>query len=187
MEKLPQLYNELASWFHLMTSPEDYGEEAAFYQHVICNSSRIPVNRVLELGSGGGNNASHMKASFRLTLTDLSEDMLAISRQLNPECEHIQSDMRNFRLERQFDSVFVQDAVSHITNPEDLSLVMKSAFIHCKGGGVVLFAPDYVRETFKPSTQHGGHDSDIRSLRFWSGHATRIPAIRFTSQILRFY
>ena len=165
-EQLPRLYRDLADWFHLMTAPEDYTDEADFYRRVIRNNSRIPVTGVLELGSGGGNNASHMKSSFRLTLIDLSEDMLAVSRRLNPECEHIQGDMRDLRLGRQFDCVFVQDAVSHITNPADLSSVMKSAFIHCKPGGVALFAPDYVRETLRPLTQHGGHDGNGRSMRY---------------------
>jgi ubiquinone/menaquinone biosynthesis C-methylase UbiE len=165
-KKLPRLYHDLAGWFHLMAAPEDYSEEADFYQSVIRKNSRIPVAGVLELGSGGGSNALHMKKSFQLTLIDLSEDMLAVSLRINPECEHIQGDMRDLRLGRRFDSVFVQDAVSHITNPSDLSLVMKTTFVHCKPGGAALFAPDYVRETFKPLTQHGGHDGNGRSLRY---------------------
>ena len=47
---------------------------------------------VLELGSGGGNNASHLKAQFRMTLVDRSPGMLAVSRALNPECEHVEGD-----------------------------------------------------------------------------------------------
>ena len=75
---------------------------------------------VLELGSGGGNNASHMKAHFELTLTDLSPDMLDLSRTINPELEHIQGDMRTLRLGREFDAVFVHDAVVYMTTEEDL-------------------------------------------------------------------
>ena len=59
---------------------------------------------MLELGSGGGNNASHLKAHFQLTLVDLSPAMLAVSRALNPECEHLQGDMRTVRLGRRFDA-----------------------------------------------------------------------------------
>jgi hypothetical protein len=33
-KKLPRLYHDLAGWFHLMTAPEDYSEEADFYQSV---------------------------------------------------------------------------------------------------------------------------------------------------------
>ena len=30
-ESLPRLYTDLAGWFHLLTAPEDYAEEADFY------------------------------------------------------------------------------------------------------------------------------------------------------------
>jgi SAM-dependent methyltransferase len=165
-ETTPRLYHELAKWFHLLTAPEDYKDEAALYSGILKETSRISVTNVLEMGSGGGNNASHMKTWFTLTLTDLSEEMLAISRSLNPECEHIQGDMRNMRLGRQFDAVFVHDAVSYIVFESDLSKVMETAFIHCKPGGVVLFVPDCTRETFAPATSHGGHDGDGRGLRY---------------------
>ena len=43
---------------------------------------------------------------------------------------------------------------------------MATAFVHCRPGGVALFAPDYVRETFAPATTHGGHDGAGRALRY---------------------
>ena len=42
--------------------------------------------------------------------------MLAVSRQLNPECEHLRGDMRTVRLGRTFDAVFVHDAVDYMTD-----------------------------------------------------------------------
>jgi SAM-dependent methyltransferase len=165
-EKTLHLYSDLADWFHLLTAPEDYKEEAEFYSRMIIKNSSIPVKTVLELGSGGGNNASHLKAYFEMTLSDLSEDMLNISRGLNPECEHIQGDMRNVRLGKQFDAVFIQDAISYLNTETDLSAAIETSFLHCKPGGVALFAPDHLRETFKPFTQHGGHDGDSRAMRY---------------------
>ncbi len=165
-EKLPHLYRDLANWFHLLTAPEDYANEAAFYHRVIVENSHIPVKTMLEMGSGGGNNASHLKTHFILTLTDISENMLNISRRLNPECEHIRGDMRNLRLGRQFDAVFVHDAISYITTGEDLAAAIKTAFMHCQPGGVALFCPDYIREKFMPKTRNGGHDKGNRGLRY---------------------
>ena len=107
----PKLYFELSSWYHLLSSPSDYGEEAEFVRSLIAGASAIPPVTVLELGSGGGNNASHLKAHFKLTLADLSEGMLDLSRRLNPECEHIHGDMRTLRLDRLFDAVFIHDAI----------------------------------------------------------------------------
>ena len=162
----PKLYGDLAAWWPLLSPPEDYAEEAEFYRRTLEAHSRRPVQTVLELGSGGGNNASHLTAHYRMTLADLSEGMLAVSRSLNPECEHIQGDMRTLRLGRQFDAVFVHDAVMYMTGEADLRQAMATAFVHCRPGGLALFAPDYVRENFKPGTDHGGSDAGGCGLRY---------------------
>src|SRR5436190_3075338 len=107
----PKLYGELADWFRLLTAPEDYAEEAELYRALVVEGCAFPPRTVLELGSGGGNNASHLKRHFEMTLVDRSREMLAISRSLNPECEHLVGDMRSVRLGRTFDAVFVHDAV----------------------------------------------------------------------------
>jgi len=165
-KRFPRLYGDLSSWFHLLTAPEDYAEEAAFYRKTIIAASSSSPQTMLELGSGGGNNASHLKAYFKMTLVDLSEGMLAISQALNPECEHIQGDMRTVRLGRLFDAVFIHDAITYMTTEEDLHSAIETAFVHCRPGGVAMFSPDHTRETFRPSTGHGGHDGGERSLRY---------------------
>ena len=87
-----RMYGDLAPWWPLISPPERYAEEAAFTTHVI-QSAAIPVGEVLELGSGGGHSASHLKANFDMTLVDLSRDMLELSKRLNPEYRHEQGDM----------------------------------------------------------------------------------------------
>lgn len=162
----PRLYSEFASWFHLLTAPEDYAEEAEFYRKTLVSACKFPPKTILELGSGGGNNASHLKTHFKLTLVDVSPQMLAISEELNPECEHIHGDMRTVRLERIFDAVFVHDAISYMADESDLALVMQTAYRHCRSGGAALFVPDHVRENFYTSTEVGGHDGPDRGMRY---------------------
>ena len=162
----PRLYHELAGWWPLFSKPEDYLEEAQFYWELILRHSQRQPETMLELGSGGGNNASHLKAHFTMTLVDLSPEMLNISKSLNPECEHIQGDMRNTRLGRRFDAVFIHDAISHITTEADLKSTIETAFFHCKSGGAALFCPDYVRENYRSLTEHGGHDAEERGMRY---------------------
>ena len=161
------MYGDLAEWWPLLSPPEEYAEEAAIYQRALLNHARRPLRTLLELGSGGGNNASYLKSRFTMTLVEPSAGMLAVSRRLNPDCEHVQGDMRTVRLERRFDAVFVHDAVCYMTSERDLRAAMATAFIHCEPGGVVLFAPDHVRENFSTSSSHGGHDGpDGRGLRY---------------------
>jgi SAM-dependent methyltransferase len=162
----PKMYRELASWFHLITAPEEYAEEAERYRRLLVGGSRRSVKTVLELGSGGGNNASHLKRHFEMTLVDLSPDMLEVSRSLNPECEHLVGDMRTFRHGRTFDAVFLHDALDYLTTEDDLAATVETAAAHCAPGAAAVFVPDHVRETFESGTDHGGHDGEGRSLRY---------------------
>jgi len=163
----PKLYSELAEWWPLLSAPADYAEEAAFFERLLIDACDRPPRTLLELGSGGGNNASHLKKRFELTLVDRSEGMLAVSRALNPECEHRQGDMREVRLGREFDCVFIHDAIVYMGSEVELRAALETAFVHCAPGGAAVFAPDYLRENFKPETRHGGHDGpDGRALRY---------------------
>jgi SAM-dependent methyltransferase len=169
-----RMYSDLAPWFHLLTHPSDYEEEAAFITRLVEATVEGPADTLLELGSGGGNNASHLKRRFSCTLTDPSRDMLALSRELNPECEHLEGDMRTLRLGRTFDVVLVHDAIMYMTNEDDLRAAIETVAVHVRPGGVAILEPDATRDMFEPKTRHGGHDGDDgRSLRYleWEGDA----------------
>jgi SAM-dependent methyltransferase len=161
-----RLYRDLAEWYPLLTPVGDYAEEAAFYRRLLVSHCRRPPRSLLDLGSGGGHNAAHLKSTLACTLVDLSPEMLALSRRINPECEHVEGDMRSVRLGRLFDCVLVHDAVSYMASREDLAGAVVSAFAHTAPGGVALFLPDFVRETFRPGTETGGSDSGGRALRY---------------------
>jgi SAM-dependent methyltransferase len=158
---MSKMYEELAWWWPLLSPPAEYAEEAAFYGQALAAAADAPIRSVLELGSGGGHNASHMKKAFGpMVLVEPSDAMRALSAALNPDCEHVKGDMRSVRLHRQFDAVFVHDAVCYMLTTDDLRQAIETAFVHCRPGGVALFAPDHVRENFAPGTDHGGHDAD---------------------------
>jgi SAM-dependent methyltransferase len=161
-----RLYADLAPWWPLISPPEEYEEEAAFAARVLGQAAR-PVREVLELGSGGGHLASHLRPRFSMTLADASSQMLEVSRRLNPGCPHIAGDMRTIRLGRDFDAVFVHDAVGYMTSEADLRQVARTAFAHCRPGGVAVFVPDHTAETYQPGTGYGGTDgADGRGARY---------------------
>ena len=179
-----RLYSELADWWPLLSHPDDYEEEAGIYVDAILKVSRREVRTVLELGSGGGNNASHMKKRFTLTLVDLSPNMLEVSRALNPQCEHLEGDMRTVRLGRAFDAVFVHDAIMYMSTEADLKAAIETAAAHVEPGGVALFVPDETTENYEPRTDHGGHDGGGRSLRYLEWH---MPAVDDAAQTAMVY
>lgn len=161
-----KLYDELAVWWPLFSPPEHYTEEAAHLAQVLQTTIVPPPRTVLELGSGGGSNAFHLKHHFTMTLVDIAPNMLDVSRAINPECEHLVGDMLSVRLKREFDAVLVHDAIMYMTTQAELGQAMETAFVHCRPGGMALLVPDYVRENYRTTTQHGGHDGNGRALRY---------------------
>ena len=159
------LYDELVPWYRLLDPTEDHRVEAAIFASAFERAVEGSCATLLELGSGAGNNAFHMKRRFRCTLADRSEPMLALSREINPESEHIAGDMRSLRLDRTFDAVLVHDAVVYMASEADLEAAARTAFVHTRPGGAAIFAPDCVREIFRESTNLFEADEGRMSLR----------------------
>ncbi len=164
---MTELYYRLADWWPAISPPSEYAEEATLYVDMIRSAAHTPVREVLELGSGGGNNASHMKRTLTLTLVEPADRMRELSRTLNPECEHVAGDMRSVRLGRTFDAVFIHDAVMYMTTENDLRAALATAAAHLAPGGVALVVPDATAETFEEATEHGGgEDGSGRRARY---------------------
>jgi len=154
------LYDALVPWYRLLDPPEDHEEEAQLYQGRLERAVSPSPQTLLELGAGAGHNALYLKRRFDCTLTDLSDAMLGLSREINPDCEHVAGDMRTLRLHRSFDAVLAHDAISYMTSREDLAAAAATAFAHTRRGGVAIFAPDCLSDTFGEHSQlHAGHDA----------------------------
>ena len=164
-------YTDLAAWWPLFSPPPHYLEEAQDLLPRLLAAPDAPPATLLELGAGGGSLAFHLKGHLTLTLSDVSPAMLANSRQVNPECEHVVGDMRTIDLNRTFDLVFIHDAIMYATDEASVRATLSTAARHCRPGGGIVIVPDHVRETFEPETSHGGEDApDGRGLRYlqWS-------------------
>jgi SAM-dependent methyltransferase len=161
----PKLYNELAKWWPLFSAPEDYAEEAAWIADAFRQSLGRDPSTILELGSGGGNTASHLSRNSKLTLVDLYEPMLAVSRRLNPAAEHVQGDMRTVRLGKTYEGILIHDAIMYMTTIEDLVAALVTARAHLAAGGVLVVLPDNIAETIEAHSGTGGHDANDGSGR----------------------
>ncbi|BCS31726.1 hypothetical protein TBR22_A09290 [Luteitalea sp. TBR-22] len=152
-------YDELSEWWPLISPLTEYAEEAGEIARLI-GERRPEARTLLELGSGGGHVAHHLKGRFDCVLTDASEPMLAMSGRVNPECVHVVGDMRTLRLDRTFDVVLAHDAIDYMTTEEDLRAAIRTAWTHLAPGGLVLLIPDDVAETFESGTDVSGSDGD---------------------------
>lgn len=172
---MTQFYGSLAPWWPVLSPVEEYAEEAGELRELI-QRLRPQARTLLELGSGGGHVARYLAQRFTCCLTDLSADMLALSRRLNPACEHVQGDMRNLDLGRTFDVVLAHDAIDYMTSEHDLRRVCDTAWRHLEPGGLVVLVPDSVTETFEPGADVSGGDApDGRSARMLEWTEAPLP------------
>ena len=144
------LYTDLA-WLWPMWG--DAASEYAHYcQHVtslIQYYAKHPISSLLDMGCGGGKNVLTLKRQFNVTGVDLSPTMLEQARELNPECSFVQGDMRTVRLDRTFDAVLMDDAISYMSCLADFVAAFRTASAHLNPGGVLIATPDVTTETFQ--------------------------------------
>lgn len=172
-----RMYTDLAVWWPLLSPPSAYAEEVAELLPTLLGAPDAVPGTMLELGSGGGSFAFHVKAHVRPTLSDLSPAMLAVSRALNPECEHLEGDMRSMALGRVFDLVLIHDAIVFATTPADVRAALATAARHCRTGGGLVLIPDFVTETFEADENSGGSTMpDGRALRYTERKQDQDPA-----------
>ena len=166
--KLHRLYDDLAYLWPLMSLPEEYAEEASYWRMNLRELLGPGKHKVLELGVGGGHNLSHLTSDFEATGVDISEKMLAHSRQLNTGVEHLVGDMRDIRLGRKFKAVFIHDAISHMLSEADLTATFTTAAAHLETGGIFIITPDYFSESFhEPHIEYCTRSNDQMQLTYF--------------------
>ena len=184
------LYNRLAYLWPTISPPEDYAEEAADWRNALRRYLGPGRHRILELGVGGGHNLSHLTADFDATAVDISPHMLENSRRLNPTVEHHLGDMRSFRLPgRTFNAVLVHDAICYMLTGNDLRATFATARSHLPPGGLLLVAPDLVRDSFRPgmkmswSTERDGVQITTEEVVYDSNPSDTVVESHFTYTI----
>ena len=97
-----------------------------------------PELRVIVEERNKSSNRYTFKKNFKLTSVDISEPMLKIAQELNPEVTYQYGDMRTIRLRENFDAVTILDSISYMRTANDLKRTFATAFYHLKPGGVFL-------------------------------------------------
>lgn len=148
-DKKNRLYKDLAWIWPIWGSVEHYRPESEDAVRMIREFSRIEPKTILDITCGAGKNDFTLKKHFEVTGLDASEEMLANARKLNPECEYVQADMRDFDLGKEFDSVYINDGIVYIKTAEDLAKTFACAAGHLKPGGVMITIAEKFKGNFK--------------------------------------
>jgi len=154
MQETNRLYNDLAWLWPLWGDPDNYAPYCQNITRIIRQHAQREVKTLLNICCGGGKNIYNLKGEFEITGLDLSPAMLALARELNPECAYVQADMRNFSLNEKFDAILIDDGIAYITNEADLRRVFERGFVHLEPGGVMIVGPDYTTETYIQNESH---------------------------------
>ena len=83
-------YTDMAWTETILTSPDEYAEETRLLVNTIKEHSKIEVKTLLHLGCGAGGNDYTFKRHYQVTGVDISEKMLEIARDPNPEERDVQ-------------------------------------------------------------------------------------------------
>ena len=127
---MPKMYDELAAWWPLLSPRRTTRRRRRSTARTLEEACERRAH-----AAGARQRRRQQRLASEEALRDdarrPSAGMLAVSRALNPECEHVEGDMRTVRLGREFDAVFVHDAVCYLTTEDDLRRAIETAFVHC--------------------------------------------------------
>ena len=144
-----RLYSDLAWTWPIISPPEEYADETLEMAALMKKHARTVIRRILNLGCGGGHNDFTLKKYFEVTGVDISEDMLALARALNPEARYLSGDMRTMRVAEQFDAVTIFDSINYMITEDDLRAAFQTAHEHLRPGGVMTTYAEVWKESFR--------------------------------------
>lgn len=163
-------YSNLAWTELILNSPEEYNEEISLYSEAILDHSKIESKKLLHLGCGAGIYDSVFKKHFNVTGVDISNGMLKVAQNLNPEITYLHGDMRSIRIPELFDAVAIPDSVGYMVTIDDLDKTIHTAYHHLKSGGVLLIVAQ-IQEDFRENNfVYTGVKEDISITVFENNH-----------------
>jgi len=140
------VFDAYAAYYDLLYQDKDYSAEAQFVHDLLAKHGVPARGDLLELGSGTGRHAEDFaRLGYSLHGVDMSPTMVKTANARKPadlseQMEFVVGDVRNVRVNKQFDAVIsLFHVASYQTTNIDLSAMLETAAVHLKAGGVFLF------------------------------------------------
>ena len=161
-------YHELAWTEPILAPPETYQEEALFYIKILRTYIDKPsaIITMLHLGCGAGGHDFYFKKYFRVTGVDISQGMLNLAMENNPEVTYLAGDMRTVNLSKKFDIVTIPDSIMYMTSMADLKKTISNGVEHLKPDGIFMVVT-HLKEDFRENNfSYTGEKRDIHITVF---------------------
>jgi SAM-dependent methyltransferase len=146
----PDLYNAIYAW-------KNYAAEAEQLHQIIERYKLSEGKRLLDVACGTGKHIEHLRAWYECSGLDNSPHLLKAARELNPNSEFFENDMRHFDFGVWYDAVVcLFSAIGYVRTFEALESTLSRFALHTAPGGVVVVEPWIFTENFKEG--HLGFD-----------------------------
>ena len=159
-------YSDLAWTEHIIAPPDECTEETELLVNTIKQHSKIEIKTLLHLGCGAGSNDYVFKRYYQVTGVDISEKMLEIARDLNPEAVYHHGDMRTIELGQFFDAVVAPESIDYMRTENDLYSAMMTAQKHLKPDGIFLVVANTAERFNRNNFVYTGSRDDIEVTLF---------------------
>lgn len=143
------MYQRFAAVYDAIYGFKNYAEEAEKIEDIV--RAKSPNARtLLDVACGSGEHIRHLKDKFTCIGVDLSEDLIAVSREKLPDVEFLQGDMRTFDLGRSVDVVTcLFGAVGYMLSKDELWLAITNMAKHLSANGVLIVEPWLDKHSYK--------------------------------------
>lgn len=145
----------------------NYDEEYSFYNNLIQENN---ATSILEIGSGTGNLAKRFSENNQnYQGLDYSDDMIAIAKERNKNSSFTKGDMRDFKLDKTFDSILITGrSTSYLITNDDVNRTFDSIHKNLNKNGILIF--DFIdANRFIPFTKENTvitHEAEYQNVKY---------------------
>ena len=140
------VFKDYAAYYNLLYEDKEYNKEASYIINFI-HSHNENAKNILNLGCGTGkHDFIFSEKGYDVTGVDMSAGMIELAkegakeRNLQGNLNFLEGDIRQIRLESQFDVVLALfHVMSYQTSNKDLLSAFETAYTHLKPGGIFIF------------------------------------------------
>jgi len=133
---------EYSKYYDLLREDKDYKKEIDFLEKIFKKYSKFQIRNILDLGCGTGNHCNILTNRGYYTIgIDSSEGMIEVAKSKNIlNAEFFLGDMKNFELNKKFDSVIsMYAAIGYLNKNKEIESLLQSVKKHLNFGGLFIF------------------------------------------------